>query len=74
MVLYIVGYILLSFVIASLTFKFDKKIKENFSNTLVYSFFQLMFLWPFILIMVIVIWIWEFITSIIKTYINFLIK
>ncbi|AKA61930.1 hypothetical protein [Proteus phage PM2] len=74
MFLYIVGYVLLSFVIASLTFKFDKNIKEKFSDKLVYSFFQLMFLWPFILIMVIVIWIWEFITSIIKTYINFLIK
>lgn len=74
MFLYIVGYVLLSFVIASLTFKFDKNIKEKFSDKLVYSFFQLMFLWPFILIMVIVIWIWEFINSIIKTYINFLIK
>lgn len=74
MFLYIVGYVLLSFVIASLTFKFDKNIKEKFSDKLVYSFFQLMFLWPIILIMVIVIWIWEFINSIIKTYINFLIK
>lgn len=74
MLLYIISYIVVSFVIASACFKFDSRLKTMDIESPVQAFVILLLLWPLIFTLTIISNVFIFIHTVCKRYVNFLIK